>query len=1107
MQNHKAECNPSVDKCFPDGCNLNQSSQLGSESREELQFTPFVAFTGAFAVLFVWFLFGWLGLLVLFMSFVISFIGTKAILTKFGIFPNLIPVGHFQLFTCGSGETANLSFTNRGLPIFKSSSVVNSSVGYKICLICGDISCDRHPESHSISLTPWKSLLVQEDINQQLEKLVNQLVEYFVNSWYKSLLQHKEADLTQSKSFIETNNRFITEVKEIVRFLLSSILLKIHQMSPKASQFIMHSLVKSIVNHATVFIKGKRSAKSAQFIEETVLREYRDTCTLHPALKSQSSQIVYLRQISDLLLPFIVPPKYISSAPVRSLLKEILFGVILNPIVQVSSQPESINKLLVALSSNEFAIDGDVKQLSLSYVELLRDLSNVCSVKSSSSSPKRSIGHSWPLGIPLKYILSDQQMLFLFMQFLKQEGAVNLIQFYLAAKDLTEKLCNPELTQDQLVYLHREAQSVYNSFIHPKAVDLIIFTNHSTLECEFSSIINCGKINEIEKLRTCGPLLDAIYDVSNQLEQIYCGLFFSTSSFMKLVAGPSAGANTLPLPSSSFSVEKSSPDELTRGRLGQGKSHRRQTSMSSIKKVVKESFWSAIDDGVIPPSSSSYHDLSSYRSASLTDVDKISLFSQPSDRKSSATESIVDTNKLGTGDSGKNKWKSSTSLNDPRELKDMKNWQVTVPKVETRLDHNLKYFNVFIVKVNKELTASKADAAPIVNRSVEDGSTEAGQWIVERRDHEFYALESKLKEFHGDSLVSFDEYKPLSVNRNWQTLIAGTSNQRQSLDSKRIEFQSYLSNLVKCEKLKGSQLVYNFLSKADEFTADSLSLRKMIRSVPTKLTLEKGQNLDQFVSRLISRSLESSYHFSITDDQSPNHNCTLNGLTNEQQQNQQQQVFAKYHGSTTLTNEDDLFDGALEVTVTEHEELPNDDHHLQQQLQEHQHDHLQQSTGGTREEKDACIAFDFLLWFLFNFMSLDESHFIVRALIYLEVVIRSTFESLIHFLIYILLGKTVSSVPFVLKIIRYLNQSMEEKIGDLHPGEKIDHKELHKQASDSLINWLKGIPFASSLQQPAYLFFSMTQYSMLNRQLIFMWMDDLIGFYFPQITQKNGDSK
>lgn len=1039
------------------------------EDREDLPTWSLKVTLGGLSFLIVaWTLFGWLGLLVLTMSFIVTFVSTKIILTKFGIFPNLFPVGHFQMLSRGELASSCTDKSNQS-SVFKSSTTVIGSAGYTICLICGDISCDRHPESHSISLTPWKSLLVQEDVNRELEQLVNKLVEYFVNSWYKELLKHKEADLMQSKSFDEISNRFIWEVKEIVRFLVSSLVLRLNRTAVEVPHFILHNLVKSLVNHTTVFIKGKRAAKSARFIEEAVLRHYRENYSLHPALRSSSCQLAYLRHLSDSLLPFLVPPKYTSSPPVRSLLREILFGVILSPIVEVTCQPECINKLFVALcSSNLDASDVHIKYPG-SYVELLRDLSITGSVKAAvSGSPQRTVGSRWPLGIALKSILSDQQMLFLFMQFLKQEGAVNLIQFYLAAQDLTDKLCNPDLTQDRLIYLNREAQSVYHSFIHPDAIDLIIFSNHSQLLSDFSAILQSGKVQEVEKLRTCESLLDAVYEVSLQLEQTYCGLFFATSSYMKLVAGSSvASTSSLPL-----SYRDADDVSETSQRSPKLKSHRRQTSMSSLKKAMKESFWPSIDDGIIP-ASSSYHDLSSYRSASLSEVDKIVLpQSEESEKVSTAlhTGSINAARVVRAETNDAYRCKSFTSLSDSRELKDMKNWQVSVSTVETRLDHNLKYFNVFIVKVKKDSSNSKS-SQPIVNRSVEDGSLDASQWIVERRDHEFYALESKLKEFHGDSLSSFNEYKPLSANRNWQTLIAGTSNQKQSLDSKRVEFQNYLCNLIKCDKLKGSQLVYNFLSKADEFTADSLSLRKMIRSVPGKWTLEKGQNLDQFISRLLAKSLESPYTFSIPQDQSPNHasQCKCN----------------EWHSNASFqSDQDDSVDVACETD----------------QLNTRQEDK-------SAQQRDTLIAFDYLLWILHYFLSLDEKHFIVRALMYLEVVIRSSFESIVQLTVYLALRKSISSVPSVLRLLRYLNISLEEKMKHVPCDRTKDQKDLHKQASDSLVCWLRGIPFASSLQQPAYLFFTMTQYPMLNRQLIFSWIDDLIGFYFPQITQRNGDAR
>lgn len=75
-----------------------------------------------------------------------------------------------------------------------------------------------------------------------------------------------------------------------------------------------------------------------------------------------------------------------------------------------------------------------------------------------------------------------------------------------------------------------------------------------------------------------------------------------------------------------------------------------------------------------------------------------------------------------------------------------------------------------------------------------------------------------------------------------------------SMQSKRKPFEDYLVGLLQKPALKGSELLFTFLTSKQEFTeaASNLpGLGKMIKNVPMKLTKEKGQALQPFIDTFI----------------------------------------------------------------------------------------------------------------------------------------------------------------------------------------------------------------------------------------------------------------
>ncbi|CAH8609878.1 unnamed protein product [Heterobilharzia americana] len=109
---------------------------------------------------------------------------------------------------------------------------------------------------------------------------------------------------------------------------------------------------------------------------------------------------------------------------------------------------------------------------------------------------------------------------------------------------------------------------------------------------------------------------------------------------------------------------------------------------------------------------------------------------------------------------------------------------------------------------------------------------------VTRKYSEFYVLEQKLIEFHGSFITKQLPRRQL------------TPRSMEFLESKCEIFESYLQYLISQPFLRKSKLLYSFLTSNEPFNTNlfELNLGRFVKSVPLKLTKEKGQFLDDFLT-------------------------------------------------------------------------------------------------------------------------------------------------------------------------------------------------------------------------------------------------------------------
>lgn len=129
-------------------------------------------------------------------------------------------------------------------------------------------------------------------------------------------------------------------------------------------------------------------------------------------------------------------------------------------------------------------------------------------------------------------------------------------------------------------------------------------------------------------------------------------------------------------------------------------------------------------------------------------------------------------------------------------------------------------------------------------------AAEEKSWSVLRRDQDFYALRTRLAEFHGDKELSDS---PLPSRKNPHSSCA-INKQR---------YEDFLEKLLSKPVLRSSELLYTFLTMPNlkpcfaNYTPD---IGILYQNMAYKLRKEKGQNLDKFMTIFLASTNLKSDH-------------------------------------------------------------------------------------------------------------------------------------------------------------------------------------------------------------------------------------------------------
>ncbi|XP_035282606.1 sorting nexin-14-like isoform X4 [Anguilla rostrata] len=620
------------------------------------------------------------------------------------------------------------------------------------CAVCGKIRCKRHrPTLLLENYQPWLDLKVHSKVDASLSEILELVLENFVYPWYR--------DITDDEAFVD-------ELRVTLRFFAAVLVRRAQKVD--VPSLITLKLLKVAMKHIEIIVKARQKVKNSEYLQQVALEEYGPD--LHVALRSRRDELLYLRKLTEMLFPYILPPKASDCRSLTLLIREVLAGSVFLPSMDFLADPDTVNHLLLIFIDN--TPPEPATEPSSALVPFLQKYSDGRNKKSS------------VLKLELKEIREQQDLLFRFMNFLKQEGAVHVLQFCLTVEEFNDKILCPELSDSEMLMLHEEVKKIYETYCLEESVDKIRFDPFIVEEIQN---IAEGPYTGVVRLQTMRCLFEAYEHVLSLLENVFTPMFcHSDEYFRQLLRGAESPTRNSKLSRNSLSLD----DIRSTSKRGES------FGIGRIGSKIKGVFKSTTMEGAMLPS----HGLAEGEDDMVEEA--IMVLEDDSPMEAVSTPST------------------------PRNLSA---WSIVIPYVDF-FDDEVKKERIPVFCIDVERNDRKA-----VGHATE-------HWSVYRRYLEFYVLESKLTEFHGSFPDAQLPSKRIIGPKNYEFLMSKREEFQEYLQ-KLLQHPELSNSQLLADFLSPHSMESQFLDKM----LPDVSLGKIIKSVPGKLIKEKGQHLEPFI--------------------------------------------------------------------------------------------------------------------------------------------------------------------------------------------------------------------------------------------------------------------
>uniref|UniRef100_A0A8D3E3M4 Sorting nexin 14 n=1 Tax=Scophthalmus maximus TaxID=52904 RepID=A0A8D3E3M4_SCOMX len=313
----------------------------------------------------------------------------------------------------------------------------------------------------------------------------------------------KPTDITDDEACVD-------ELRMTFRFFASVLVRRAQKVDVPA--VFADKVMKAAMKHIEIITKARGKVNSVESLQQAALDEY--GADLHVALRSRKDELFYLRKLTEMLFPYVMPPKATDCRSLALLLREVMAGSVILPTMDFMADPDTVNLMVLM-----FVDDTPPEPASEPASPLVPFLQKYADV----SNKKPSV-----LKLELRQIRDQQDLLFRFMNFLKQEGAVHVLQFCLA--EFNDKILSPELSDAELRRLHGEVLHIYETYCLHESIDKISFDPF--IVDEIRNIVT-GPYSGVVKLQTMHCLFEAYEHVLSLLERVFTPMFCHSDEYFR----------------------------------------------------------------------------------------------------------------------------------------------------------------------------------------------------------------------------------------------------------------------------------------------------------------------------------------------------------------------------------------------------------------------------------------------------------------------------------------------------------------------------------------------------------------------------------------------
>ncbi|KAM3861133.1 sorting nexin-14-like [Diretmus argenteus] len=366
------------------------------------------------------------------------------------------------------------------------------------CAVCGKVKCKRHrPTLLLENYQPWLDLKVHSKVDASIAEVFELVLENFVFPWYR--------DITDDDACVD-------ELRMTFRFFASVIVRRAQKVD--VPTVFADKVMKAAMKHIEVIVKARQKVKGVEDLQQAALEEYGPD--LHFALRSRKDELLYLRKLTEMLFAYVMPPKATDCRSLALLLREVMAGSVILPTMDFMADPDTVNLMvLIFVDDSPPELPTEPPSALVPFLQRYADCSN----------KKPSV-----LKLDLKEIREQQDLLFRFMNFLKQEGAVHVLQFCLAVEEFNDKILSPELSDSELRRLHGEVLHIYQTYCLDESIDKISF-DPFIIE-EIRNIAE-GPYTGVVKLQTMRCLFEAYEHVLSLLERVFTPMFCHSDEYFR----------------------------------------------------------------------------------------------------------------------------------------------------------------------------------------------------------------------------------------------------------------------------------------------------------------------------------------------------------------------------------------------------------------------------------------------------------------------------------------------------------------------------------------------------------------------------------------------